>query len=583
MKRIIPFLATALMSLAITEVHAQAQPFGIVSAADSTFGPLCTTPASIDFFIYGWANQFNAQTETVTCAFHYGDGTSDTVTAQLWGDFAGLNFFAYGAHQYTAPGSYTVYYEAWGTASGSFYYDSLIVADEIVISDTCGTIEGTVWYDADNNCQIGVSEPMMESRPIGLFNVGGTQPIAYDYTDANGAYGFYAPMGGNYEVHLLDQSYNNACPGFVQPVGTMPNSGIDFGVFCDSTYFDLAGSLSAWQIRPGFNGNLYLYINNLGCLPQSGTATITLDPVVSYNGTCFPQGAITASGNTLTFNFAAISSGQWGSWVHIGVYTDPGAILNTTACFNLSVTPTNGDADLTNNSGTFCFPVTNSWDPNDKAVTPGTGANGGVLPNQDLTYRVRFQNTGTAEAVNVFILDTIDTDLDLSTFRVLAASHTMQVYMLEDRVVKFSFPDINLPDSTSDEVGSHGFVLYTIAQNADLPEGTVMENTAHIFFDFNPAVVTNTTLSTIDLSSSISEGEQLTLDIRPNPVKDVLTIAGHNGMADAQVIDAVGRTVLSRQIASDRTQMDVSSLKAGAYIIRITDFDGVHTARFVKD
>ena len=27
----------------------------------------------------------------------------------------------------------------------------------------------------------------------------------------------------------------------------------------------------------------------------------------------------------------------------------------------------------------------------------------------------------------------------------------------------------------------------------DLPEGTIIENTAHIYFDFNPPIITNTT------------------------------------------------------------------------------------------
>ena len=51
--------------------------------------------------------------------------------------------------------------------------------------------------------------------------------------------------------------------------------------------------------------------------------------------------------------------------------------------------------------------------------------------------------------------------------------------------------------------------MYSIRPNGDIDENTIIENTADIFFDFNPAVVTNTTenimVSTFDADEDGSE------------------------------------------------------------------------------
>jgi hypothetical protein len=59
------------------------------------------------------------------------------------------------------------------------------------------------------------------------------------------------------------------------------------------------------------------------------------------------------------------------------------------------------------------------------------------------------------------------------------------------------FDNIALPDSTTNEAGSHGFVQYSVRAKAGLPNGAQIPNTASIYFDFNLPVVTNATHSTL--------------------------------------------------------------------------------------
>jgi hypothetical protein len=50
-----------------------------------------------------------------------------------------------------------------------------------------------------------------------------------------------------------------------------------------------------------------------------------------------------------------------------------------------------------------------------------------------------------------------------------------------------------LPDSTTDEPGSNGFITFTVDQVPDLSNGTIINNQADIYFDFNAPIITNET------------------------------------------------------------------------------------------
>jgi len=51
--------------------------------------------------------------------------------------------------------------------------------------------------------------------------------------------------------------------------------------------------------------------------------------------------------------------------------------------------------------------------------------------------------------------------------------------------------------STSDPAGSNGFVAFSLKPKSGLPEGTVIDNQAEIFFDLNEAVITNAVMNTL--------------------------------------------------------------------------------------
>ena len=135
-----------------------------------------------------------------------------------------------------------------------------------------------------------------------------------------------------------------------------------------------------------------------------------------------------------------------------------------------------------------------AYDPNDKLHTPsGYGNENYTLFGDTLEYTIRFQNTGNDTAFNVEIRDELSELLDLTTFQHIASSHNVQTQIdIESRVATFKFNDIYLPDSFVNEPASHGFVKYQILGKEGLDENSDIENTASIYFDKNPAIVTNT-------------------------------------------------------------------------------------------
>jgi uncharacterized repeat protein (TIGR01451 family) len=147
-----------------------------------------------------------------------------------------------------------------------------------------------------------------------------------------------------------------------------------------------------------------------------------------------------------------------------------------------------------------CLPIIDSFDPNDKAVSPAGITDQHYTPTRSrLDYVIRFQNTGTDVAYKVVVVDTLSAELDVSTLQVGSVSHPYKV-QLSGRgrpVLTFTFHNIMLPDSNANEPESHGYIQFSIRPKAGLPPKTRIENLADIFFDYNEPVRTNTTFNTL--------------------------------------------------------------------------------------
>ena len=249
------------------------------------------------------------------------------------------------------------------------------------------------------------------------------------------------------------------------------------------------------------------------------------------------------------------------------------------------------DSSFALTSGT----VTCSFDPNDKAVTPaGVQSSNYTLMNETLQYLVRFQNTGNDTAFTVTIRDTIDNDLNLNTFKLLDASHQVQTQIdVASRIVTFTFNNILLADSNTNEPLSHGFVKYSIKPNTGLMNVTAIQNTAYIYFDFNDPVATNTTLNTLVYSiptsiPEIDQSKQAIVKVVPNPFKEEAYIIFDNDEANKYriaVINLQGKLVIDEITVSEKIIIRKNNLNSGLYLFKLIPFQkGItYSGKFIID
>ena len=88
----------------------------------------------------------------------------------------------------------------------------------------------------------------------------------------------------------------------------------------------------------------------------------------------------------------------------------------------------------------------------------------------------------------------------------------------------------------------------------------------------NYAWIDNIKVAGSGTPSSVNNINEAAVDIYPNPAISSVNIRGIQGKAQISLLDVLGRTVIAESFnqASGEFQMNVTGIKAGNYIIRIT-------------
>ncbi len=538
-------------------------PFVSLQFFDDSLFYYCTVPAAEDFYYYGYTNGY-LPTDSIKFEVLFGDG----IDSVFYLSAANIQINGMFTHIYTNAGSYIPSL----IMTGPNQQADTVVANQIVVASTCGNISGIVYQDINNNCIYDAGDILLPNISLTLLN--GTTLGGWASTDSNGVYSFNVPVGSTYTVQVnapngYSVHFTPSCPlSGIQTVSTIPSTGNDFGLNCPPG-FDLRSWASGWRFRPGFTGSLCVHAFNQFCNTPNGQIELVFDADL----TPLPDTAgigYTVNGQTVTF---PISSPDLYWSFCLPVQVSPNANIGDSVCVTVNLTPVAGDSIPSNNSQTFCFPVVNSWDPNDKYVTPsGEGVQGSVRPNTDLTYTIRFQNTGNAEAYNTYILDTIDQNLDISSIEVIATSHTMHWSLLTGNIIRFNYDNIMLPDSNANEPASHGYVSYKIKQNNNVAHLTQIQNSASIYFDFNQPIYTNMTVNTVDQFLSISQPENSSsqINVFPNPSNEKCQLFFNNRQLRKIIVtDAMGKEVLKGSFSTESHIINTSRLPEGIYTIKV--------------
>jgi hypothetical protein len=173
-------------------------------------------------------------------------------------------------------------------------------------------------------------------------------------------------------------------------------------------------------------------------------------------------------------------------------------------------------------------------------------------------------------------------NLDPSTLQILGASHPLTWSLRGNGIIEFRFDGINLPDSLSDEPGSHGFVQFSVQPRTNQPLGLMTENTAFIYFDFNEPIITNTVTSTV--VSTHEPSNTIRLIAQPNPAHESLRLSWPDGQKPNDLLlylhDASGRLIRTLRFDQQDLTIDVRTLKAGTYQVWGNDGERQFSAMF---
>lgn len=445
------------------------------------------------------------------------------------------------------------------------------------------SISGKVFNDLNNNGICDNNEQGIKGQMVKLL-----PGPEYAVSNNDGTYYFASADTGNYSVSYLPQPYwystNNvydyhiSLDSLSQKIDTL-----NFALKSKLNTHDKAVYISGSPVRPGFDTDYWLSVKNWGTVTETVNLNFAHDSLISFNNSS--ETPIIQTGNALTWNNILLGPGT-SHIIRVNFHMPADTLhFGDTLISNAWITPLLPDSNIANNYDTLFQIVTGSYDPNDKIVSPmGIGQKGLVLHNTKLSYTIRFQNTGTDTAFKVIIRDTINTNFNIETFQVLTSSHPVIWEINNNNEIVFTFYNILLPDSNVNNFGSQGFVKYSIEPKPNLTDSTIVENKAYIFFDYNPAVVTNSTHNTFVSSLSLQNIVQIQKLLSfPNPADNVIWINLPEHTRNIEIYSNEGKFINTIIPKNQLLEINIKDYPFGLYTIKINTSTKVYFTKFIKN
>lgn len=450
------------------------------------------------------------------------------------------------------------------SASKTFYY---IIKGSF---NRVANLNGTCYFDENNNCIKDSNELIIPNNIIHLL-----PEDIYTTTDSNGKYSF-SKLSGNATLKITPINDNLLCDSTISVScsNTQNIDTLDFGYKTTKNLYCKA-SIHNFISRPGFYPRIYSYITNKNLFPiYNVQCSVLLDSAFQYiNSNLQPDSLI---GNRVFWHLDSLKTNDF-KQISIITYLPPSIPLGYNFMHQIQMETQTKNNRCKINDSTIGITV-GSYDPNDKTVEPkGKGENNLVSNNSTLKYTIRFQNTGTDTAFNIKIIDEIDNNLDLNSFKIIATSHPM-IFKFDNRIAKFYFNNIHLIDSNKSQDLSNGFIEFSINPKQNI-DGTKIFNKADIYFDYNTPIATNTTYITIGEYIAPKVSQHFNLTMYPNPNKNeelnIKLDIEQNDIYTINITDFTGRIIypiLSNSELSEgeyNLKIKVNQLTSGMYFISL--------------
>lgn len=423
---------------------------------------------------------------------------------------------------------------------------------------------GKVFLDLNGNGQKDLNEKGLNNL---LIKNAQQQVLAVSYKE--GDFSTLLGQGANALSVANVPTYYTVSPSTVPvPAAGVAIPPVLFAIKPQGSVQDMAVNITvASAFRAGYPNTLYLHAKNVGTVPKSGQLKLVLPPLLS--ATSLTPTTNLVSGDTLIWNYSNLALlSEFKVRVDFNTtVVPPGTpvLVRANVSGGLDVNPSNNTAIIDGQ-------IVSSYDPNDKAVSeiqvPVNEAEG-----EELSYTIRFQNLGNIATDFITVRDTLSEAIDPSSVRVLATSHPYELKIEEGHILVFRFNPIRLAPASVDTVGSQGFVQFAARLKSGLEVGDEIANTAHIYFDFNPAVVTNTVVTQISVVSTFEPSRQVqAMEVFPNPASGLVTLrlsGAINSEGRVEIFSREGKLIRSFAAEGSNVQeIDLSGVVSGIYWCR---------------
>ncbi len=470
--------------------------------------------------------------------------------------------------------------------------NALGLGNQVQVNSYCSFVPGGTYYTINGSNKLDANSNGCDSADQAMPNLkyritNGTNTgtiISNDFGD------YFIPVqaGTQTITPLLENpTYFNLSPPALSvsfPTDTSPFNQ-NFCVTPNGVHKDLGIAIVPVDLaRPGFDATYKIIYKNKGTQTQSATLNFAFDDAIfDLISTSVVSGSQT--GGQMYWNLTDLVPLAYGEILVTLNLNSPteippvngGNIISLTAMLTAQL----GDEMSDDNTATLIQTVVNSFDPNDKTCLEGDTITPEMV-GKEIHYKIRFENTGTANAENIVVKDIIDTEkFDINSLIPIDGSHPFVTRISDTNKVEFIFENINLPFA---DANNDGYVAFKIKTKPSLVLGNTFSNTASIYFDYNFPIITNTATTIVALLSNADFAFEQYFKIYPNPANDVLHIDKKQTIevTAINIYNTLGQIVLVIPNAQQTKSVDVSSLKTGNYFIKINSDKGSSSVKFIK-
>lgn len=445
----------------------------------------------------------------------------------------------------------------------------------VVISQNAG-IRLIAFIDSNNN---GIMDTDEEYFQNGSFAI--TRNNTSTYSIRTGLYTFrpYATTDVYDFGYQLDSYYSSCFTignfNYDDIPAPQQTQNLYFPVIPITSCFDNKVVLSPTNLpRPGLSNYDYITIMTNGIdAPTSGTLTYTKAPNIPI-ASVTPSSGIVFTPTGFTYNYSGLSlSNPINFTIVNSIPSIPTVNLGDVLTSSASISFAPADSNASNDTSSLTQTIIGSYDPNDINESHGPKIQFDQFSQNDyLDYTIRFQNTGNANAIRVRVDNVLDSRIDENSINMISARHDY-IMVRRDNTVSWEFNNIQLPPASVNEDLSNGFITFRVKLKPGFAIGDIIPAAASIYFDSNPAIVTETfNTEFVQLLGNPTFGNE-SVSLYPNPTSDVVTITNNNSVekiSKITIYDFTGKRIYNlNDNMPNAISINVSHFAKGIYLVEI--------------